>query len=466
MIYKPYEYQSFAEEHVLNNPFAGLFIDMGLGKTAITLSVIANVILMEGINKVLVIAPLTVAKDVWEDEIHKWDHLKHLRVSKILGTEKQRIEALNTDADIYTINCENVPWLVGHYKLGRNWKFNYLVVDESSKFKDQSSKRWKALRMTLPKYKRVTILTGTPRPNSLMDLWAQLYILDRGARLGDTITSYRQKYFNAFPKQNYVQYEVKINENSTLGATNRYEKKVYRKISDICISMKARDYVKLPDRIERTIKVHLSDDIMAKYRKFEEELVHQIEDKEITAANAAVLTGKLLQFSNGAIYDAERNWHKVHDEKLKALDDIIDVNEGKPILLLYSFKHDYERIVKRYKHLKPSNLKTTAERKRWNEGKIKLAVAHPKSMGHGLNLQAGGNIIVWFGLPWSLELYEQANARLLRLGQIHPVIVHHLLCKGTADIKALYSLRRKADGQDGCMEFVKARIAFYKSIAA
>ncbi|HYD92231.1 MAG TPA: DEAD/DEAH box helicase [Flavobacterium sp.] len=460
MRYIPYHYQDFAYDHIIDNSFSGLFIDMGLGKTVITLTAISNVLLMENIDKVLVIAPLAVAKDTWEDEINKWEHLRHLTVSKVIGTEKERLAALQVEADIYTINCENVAWL---FAAGRHMRFNYLVVDESSKFKDQSSKRFKALRAMLPKFRRITILTGTPRPNSLMDLWSQLYILDRGERLGDTITGYRQKYFNAIPKQNYVKYDVKVNENKSIGAANRYEKIVYKKISDICISMKAKDYVDLPERIDNIVKISLPEPIMEKYRQFEEELVMEIMDKEVTAANAAVLTGKLLQFSNGAIYDDERAWHKVHDEKLNALEDIIDVANG-PVLVMYQFQHDYERICKRFKKKFPK-LKTSAERKAWNEGKIPIAVAHAKSIGHGLNLQGSGNIIVWFGVPWSLELYDQANARLIRLGSaFKSVTIHHILCKATADIKTLTALRRKAAGQDGCMEFVKARMAHYKQL--
>lgn len=459
----PYKYQTFAYKHILKHPFAGAFIDMGLGKTVIELSVISYVKLMEDIDKVLVVAPLAVAQDVWSDEIDKWDHLNHLTISKVLGTEKERLAALQVDADIYTINCENLPWLVSTVGK-RQWKFNYLVVDESSKFKDQSSKRFKAIRMTLPKYKRVTILTGTPRPNSLMDLWSQIYMLDRGERLGETITEYRQKYFNAFPSKNYVRYDVKVNDDINIGPVNRYEKKVYKKIADICISMVAADYVKLPERIDREIKISLPGKILEKYYKFEEELVYEIIDSEaeVTAANSLVLVGKLLQFSNGAIYDTERNWHKIHDEKLNALVDIIDAANG-PVLIMYNFQHDYERICKRLKRTLPK-LKTTAERKLWNEGKIPIACAHAKSIGHGNNLQGGGNIIVWFGPTNSLELYQQTNARLIRLGSVYKkVIIHHILCKGTVDVKAMHSLRMKDKGQQGFMDFVKARIKHYKT---
>ena len=462
MVFKPYQYQTFAFNHGLSHPFNGKFIDMGLGKTVIELSIISHVLLMEDINKVLVIAPLSVAKDVWEDEIKKWEHLRHLTISKVLGTEKERLAALNVDADIYTINCENVPWLV--QTVGKQaWKFNYLVVDESSKFKDQSSKRFKSLRMTLPKYKRISILTGTPRPNSLMDLWSQIYILDRGDRLGDTITKYRQAYFNAFPSQNYVRYDVKVNEDKALGAANRYEKQVYKKISDICISMKASDYVELPERIDRVIKLSLPDDVQQKYNKFEEELVMEIMEQEITASNALVLSGKLRQFSNGAIYDTERTWHKIHDEKLNALEDIVDVANS-PLLIMYQFQHDYERICKRLRKTLPK-LRTTEERKEWNKGNIPVAVAHAKSIGHGNNLQGGGNTVIWFGVPDSLELYDQANARLIRLGsEFKHVTIHHIVCKNTRDISAMHSLKMKAAGQQGCMEFVKARIAYYKNL--
>lgn len=461
MIYEPYIHQQFAYSHILTNLRSGLFKEMGLGKTVVTLSVIAYVKLMEDIDKVLVIAPLSVAKDVWEDEINKWQHLNHLTISKVLGTENERLAALNVDADIYTINCENVPWLV--QTVGKNqWRFNYLVIDESSKFKDQKSKRFKALRMTLPKYKRVTILTGTPRPNSLMDLWAQLYILDSGERLGNTITKFRQNYFNQYNNGVYTRYDVKVNEDATLGPMNRYEKKVYKKISDICISMKAKDYVDLPERIDRMVKISLHPDIMDRYNKFEEELVMEILDKEITAANSMVLTGKLLQFANGAIYDSERDWHRLHDEKLFALKDIVDV-ATEPVLVMYQYQHDYERICKMFKKSLPK-LRSTEEKRAWNKRHIPLAVAHAKSIGHGNNLQGGGNIIVWFGVPWALELYDQTNARLIRLGsEFKSVIIHHLLCKGTVDIRAMRSLRMKDRGQQGCMDFVKARIEYYKN---
>lgn len=463
MIYTPYPYQDFATQHILTHSMSGAFIEMGLGKTVITLTAISHVLLMENIRKVLVIAPLAVAKDTWEDEVNKWEHLQHLRISKILGTEKERLAALKMDADIYTINVENVVWLIG--TIGRaNWQFDYLVIDESSKFKDQSSKRFKALRISLPKYKRITLLTGTPRPNSLMDLWSQLYILDRGLRLGDTITKYRQAYFNAFPQKSYTRYDVKVNEDAAIGKPDRYENMVYKRISDICISMKAKDYVDLPERIDRIVKISLPEKLLAQYNQFERDLVYEIMDKEITAANAVVLTGKLLQFTNGAIYDENRNWHTIHDEKLNALEDIIDVASGSPVLVLYNFQHDYERICKRFKKVLPK-LKTTEERRLWNQGKIPIAVAHPKSIGHGLNLQAGGNIIIWFGVPWSLELYQQPNARLIRLGSIFEnVIIHHILCKSTVDVKAMQALRYKDAGQRGCMDFVKAKIEYYKQL--
>ena len=293
-----------------------------------------------------------------------------------------------------------------------------------------------------------------------MDLWSQIYLLDSGERLGNTITKFRQQYFNAFPNHNFVRYDVKINEDAALGKANRYEQKVYKKISDICISMKAKDYVDLPERLDVMHKITLPDEVQARYNKFEEELVMQVQDSEITAANAMVLTGKLLQFANGAIYDAERRYHEIHNEKIKALFDIIEV-ATEPVLVMYQYQHDYERICNGTPLPK---LKTTEERRKWNKGQIPLAVAHAKSIGHGNNLQGGGNIIIWFGVPWSLELYEQANARLLRLGsEFKSVIIHHILCKATADVKALYSLRHKDKGQQGCMEFVKARIQHYKN---
>lgn len=464
MIYRPEPYQVYAERHIHKFPGTGLFMEMGLGKTVVTLTAIDKILKTQpGYKKVLVVAPLKVARDTWSDEIEKWDHLQYLTISKILGVERERINAIQTKANIYTINCENIPWLVSNYQ--SNWPFDYVVVDESSKFKSPKSRRFKALRMVLPKIKKITILTGTPRPNGLLDLWSQLYLIDKGERLGRTLSEYRNKYFKPDKMQGHIVYSYKIkkeSEDSLLGE-DIYAQEIYKKIGDICISMRTKDYRTLPDKIIRTKLISMDQENMEKYNAFEKDLIMEMSDKEITAASAAVLSGKLLQFSNGAIYDDERNWHSIHDEKLDALEEIIEEAQGAPVLVFYNFKHDYEKIIKRLKGYKPRLLKTTQDMRDWNAGKITVAVAHPKSVGHGLNLQAGGNIIVWFGLQWSLELYDQANARLHRLGQEKPVIIYHLLCKDTLDLAVLESLTIKRTGQNAMMKAVKARFNYYKT---
>lgn len=464
MEYKAELYQEHATAHIQAHKGSGLFIDMGLGKTVATLSAIIEMMAEKEIRKTLIIAPLAVARDTWPDEINKWNHTKHLRYSLIMGVQKNRIAALSTDADIYIINCENVPWLIAH--LGTFWPFDYLVIDESSKFKSAKSKRFKALRIVLPRVKRITILTGTPRPNSLEDLWSQLYLIDQGERLGVTIGEYRRKYFKPGMTNGHIVYSyslLKEKKESLLGE-DIYAKEIYDKISDICISMEAKDYLQLPEKLMRTKAISLSPEIMDKYKKFEKELVMEIANQEITAANAAVMTGKLLQFSNGAIYDDAKSWHVIHNEKLDALDDILEEANGAPVLIFYSYKHDAERLQQRFKGFKPRIIKASEDIRDWNAGKIKMGIAHPRSMGHGTNLQAGGNIIVWFGLQWSLELYEQANARLHRRGQVKPVIIHHLLSKGTMDFDVLQALSDKKAGQVGLMQAIKAKIRYYKNL--
>lgn len=465
MIYKPDPYQTHGTKHIIKHPGSGLFMEMGLGKTVVTLTAAVNMFEQHLIKKVLVIAPLAVARDTWEEEINKWDHTKHLKLSKVLGNEKQRLAAIDKKAHIYTINCENVPWLIAKFQ--GNWPFDYVVLDELSKFKSAKARRFKAMRMVRPKVKRITGLTGTPRPNGLLDLWSQLFLLDQGERLGKTLTEYRTKYFNPDKVNGHVVYSYKLKkeDKSSLLGEEIYAEEIYDKISDICISMKAEDYYKMPDKVVKTKFINMSQEIMDKYNEFETELFMEMFDKEINVANAAVLSGKLLQFSNGAIYDDERNWHTLHDEKLDALSDIIDESQGAPVLVFYNYKHDLERIFKRFKHLKPRTLKTTEDRQDWNAGKIQLAIAHPKSAGHGLNLQAGGNIIVWFGLQWSLELYEQANARLHRRGQTKPVFIYHLLTNGTLDKDVLDALTKKRSGQSACMKAIKAKLEYIKQAA-
>ncbi|MCT4686067.1 DEAD/DEAH box helicase [Vallitalea sp.] len=454
MQFKPYDYQKHAIDHIIKNLYCGLFLDMGLGKTVSTLSAISYLMYEElEVDKVLVIAPLRVADATWDAEIKKWDHLKHLRYSKVLGSAAKRKAALKTKADIYIINRENVSWLVGYY--GTAFPFDMVVIDELSSFKSPKAQRFKALKMVRPIVNRVVGLTGTPSPNSLIDLWSQLYLLDMGERLGKFIGHYRSNYFNPGQTNGHVVFNYKLKKQS--------EERIYEKISDICISMKARDYLNLPERIDRTVDVVLSNKDQKSYTDFEKKMVLQfMDEEEISVANAAGLSNKLLQYANGAVYNEDRVVRDIHNEKLNTLEEIVDCANGKPILVFYSFKHDYDRIMKQLKKYKPKKLETSKDIEEWNKGNIRLLLAHPASCGHGLNLQAGGHIIVWFGLTWSLELYQQANARLDRQGQKQNVIIHHLVTKGTIDEDVLLALENKATGQDALMEAVKARVKKYR----
>ena len=454
MEFKAHNYQQFAIQHILTHPYAGLFLDMGLGKTVSTLTAISYLMYEDfEIEKVLVIAPKKVAENTWSNEINKWDHLKHLTVSKVLGSEKARKEALKAKADIYVINRENVAWLVGLYQTA--FPFDMVVLDELSSFKSPKAIRFKALRMVRPLVKRIVGLTGTPAPRGLIDLWSQLYLLDMGERLGKTVTNYREKYFTPGRSNGHVVFDYKLRQDS--------DSLIYSKISDICISMKAEDYLTLPERIDRTVEIKLPASIKAKYDEFEKEQVLALEDSEdISAINAAALSNKLLQFANGAVYDAEKSFHEVHKEKLEALEEIVDAANGQSVLVFCSFKHDYERIKKHLKAHKPQLLETPEDEQRWNAGKIQVLLAHPASVGYGLNLQEGGNIIVWYGLNWSLELYQQANARLHRQGQVRPVIIHHLVVSGTMDEDVMKSIEGKAEWQEALMQAVKVRVQKYK----
>jgi SNF2 family DNA or RNA helicase len=466
MIYNPYPYQQHATEHIKSHDGCGLFLEMGLGKTVSTLTAIDQLMYDEmEIQKVLVIAPKKVAEETWSTESMKWDHLNHLRLSLVLGSEGQRKAALLTKADIYVINRENVAWLIGHY--GTAFPFDMVVIDELSSFKSAKSIRFKSLRQIRPKVKKVVGLTGTPMSNGLLDLWSQLYLLDMGERLGATLTGYREKYFKAKNRNGYVVYKYAIksgdDDNDDLLGTDIYSKEIFDKISDICISMKAADYLTLPERITTDIPVHLPEKTMGRYEEFEKsQILALIDEEEISAVNAAALTNKLLQFANGAVYGEDGDFFDIHSEKLEALEEIIEAAGNQPVLIFYSYRHDLTRIKKHLKSYKLSELKNSADIKSWNEGKIPVLLAHPASAGHGLNLQAGGNIIIWFGLPWSLELYMQANARLDRQGQTKPVIIHRLITKGTMDEDVLAALDRKAGGQNALMEAVKARIKKYK----
>lgn len=445
-----HEYQKAAVQHIIDHPAAGLFLDMGLGKTVSTLTAV-NLLMnvyME-VTKVLVIAPKRVAEDTWTTECEKWEHLHGLRVSRVLGTEKKRKAALKADADIYVINRENVVWLVAQLKGW--WPFDMIVIDELSSFKSNTAARFKALRQVRPMTSRVVGLTGTPAPNGLIDLWPQMYLLDMGERLEKTITAYRAKYFRPGRTNGQVVFDYKPNTGS--------EEAIYKKISDICISMKADDYLDLPDMIEIPVEVSMNERQMKQYEKFEEEQVLKLQEEgDISAVNAAALSNKLLQYANGAIYDAERNIHELHEAKLDALEEIVEAANGSPVLVFYSFRHDVARILKRLKLYHPKEIGGQEDIQAWNEGKIPVMLAHPASAGHGLNLQKGGHIMVWFGLPWSLELYQQANARLHRQGQSQPVRNYIIMTKGTMDADVRKALSGKTDRQDALMEAVKARI--------
>lgn len=404
------------------------------------------------VNKVLVIAPKRVAEDTWSTEVDKWDHLKSLRISKIIGTPRQRINAINENADIYIVSRDNVKWLVDN--CFRYWKWDMCVIDELSSFKNSKSQRFRALKKVRPHFKRIVGLTGTPAPNSLIDLWPQMYLLDGGERLGKTITGYKERFFYPGQHNGYVVYEWKLKENA--------EDSINKKISDICISMKADDYLELPERIDNIINIKLPDKVLDKYKEFSKYLVMELDDEEeITAVSAAVLTNKLLQFANGAIYNDDKKIIELHDEKIDKLLEIIDTSNGKPVLVFYNFKHDKERIIKALakRGIKDyQGLDTSEDIKNWNEGKIQVALLHPASAGHGLNLQYGGNIIIWFGLNWSLELYQQANARLYRQGQKESVIIHHLVAKNTVDEDVMQALENKDVNQEKLLEAVKARL--------
>lgn len=406
------------------------------------------------VNKVLVVAPLRVAEDTWTKESAKWDHLRGLRVVRVLGSQAQRIRcALETDADIYCINRENIPWLVKYY--GTEWPFDGVVLDELSSFKSPSSKRFKAMRKVRPLIKHIVGLTGTPSPNGLIDLWAQIYLLDQGKRLGRTLTEYRNRYFNPGRRNGYVVYDWVPKDGA--------EDEIYRRISDICISMKACDYLKLPERVDVVRTVKLDDEAQTAYTEMEKEAVLELGPNEIVdAGTAAVVSGKLLQIANGAVYDENGKTHIIHESKLDTLEDVIEAVNGRPVLVFYAYQHDLERIMQRFPQAR--KLEGSAEIDAWNRGEIPILLAHPAGAGHGLNLQAGGNHIVWFGLTWSLELYQQANARIYRQGvKGERVTITHLVTEGTIDEDVMRVLDGKATRQDALLEAVKARVEKYQS---
>lgn len=450
MQFIPHKYQSYCIDRIISDPSLGLLLDMGLGKTVITLTAINELMYHRfEVGKVLVIAPKKVAETTWSTEAQKWDHLKHLRISKIIGTTQQRIRALNTPADIYVINRENVPWLVEY---DRNaWRFDMVVVDELSSFKSNKAQRFKSLCYVRQHIKRFVGLTGTPASNGLIDLWAQVYLIDQGARLGQRITHFRTKYCECETHGgHFTTYSMKPGAEDAIKAA----------ISDICISMKAADYLTLPDCITVDMPVHLDTKSKKQYAEFERNMLLYVDENTLDAGTAAVLSGKLMQFANGAVYSDDKQIVKVHDCKLDVLAEVIEGLNGQHALLFYNFQHDLIRIKEKFSksNLEIRQLCNDKDQQDWNEGKIDILLAHPASAGYGLNLQQGGHHIIWFGLNWSLELYEQANKRLHRQGQQDKVIIHRLITQGTRDVDVAAALAGKADVQNALLEALKARI--------
>lgn len=446
MKYEPHDYQRYAIEYIKTHPVAAVLLDMGLGKTSITLTAMMDLLFDSfEAHRVLVIAPLRVARDTWPAEIEKWQHLQLLTYSVVVGTEAERKAALSRSADLYIINRENVQWLVE--QSGFRFDFDTVVIDELSSFKNHQSKRFKALMKVRPGIRRIIGLTGTPSSNGLMDLWAEFKLLDMGKRLGRFIGVYRNTYFMPDKRNGQIIYSYRL----LPGA----DEQIYKQISDITISMKAGDHLKMPELVMNNYTVELSDSERERYVELKQTLVLQLPETDITVANAAALSGKLLQMANGAIYDEDKNQIHIHDRKLDALEDLIEGANGKPVLVAYWFKHDLERIKQRFT---VREIKTAADIRDWNAGKIPVAVIHPASAGHGLNLQAGGSTLIWFGLTWSLELYQQTNARLWRQGQKDTVVIYHIIADGTIDNRALKALQSKEKIQSGLIDAVKAEL--------
>ena len=452
MKYQPHGYQQYAADFIDKNPVSCLLLDMGLGKTAITLTALCDLLFDSfETHRVLVIAPLRVARDTWPDELGKWEHLSDLRYSVAVGTEAERKAALRAKADIYIINRENVQWLIEDS--GIPFDFDTLVVDELSSFKNHQTKRFRSLMKVRPKVKRIIGLTGTPSSNGLMDLWAEYRLLDMGQRLGRFIGQYRNDYFIPDKRNGQVIFSYK--------PLPFAEKEIYAKIADITISMKSIDYLTMPELVTAEYPVKLSDKERERYDELKCDLVLQLSGGEVTAANAAALSNKLCQMANGAVYGDDGAVHHIHDRKLDALEDLIEAANGKPVLVAYWFKHDLERITARLKdrHIPFSKMDTSDSITRWNNGELPVALIHPASAGHGLNLQSGGSTIIWFGLTWSLELYQQTNARLWRQGQTaETVVLHHIIAKGTIDERVMKALSDKDRTQTALIEAVKANL--------
>lgn len=448
--FKPYDYQAYAIDKIIDNKRFGLFLDMGLGKTVSTLTAIEQLKYdYLDVDKVLVIAPKRVAEDTWAQEVEKWTHLTHLDVSLVLGTPKQREQVLERNADIYVTNKENTKWICERFK--KDWPFDMVVIDELSTFKNSESQRFKILKKKWPLFDRFVGLTGTLAPKNIMDLWAQIYLIDGGERLGKFKTHFRQRYF--YPTHKVAEHT--FNWELKDGAKDE----IYKMISDVTVSMESKDYLKMPERVDTVKEAKLSKKERALYDELEQNMVIENDiddDKDIVALNSASLSNKLLQMSNGAVYADDGSITHIHDKKLEMLDEIVEESQGQPILVMYNYKHDKERLLERYSFAETLDSDNYMER--WNNGEIQMLITHPASAGHGLNLQYGGSIMVWFGLTWNLEYYEQANARLYRQGQKKTTVIHHLLTENSIDQKVYESLKNKKLGQNELMNAVKARL--------
>lgn len=457
MIYKPYDYQRTAMQWIVDKPKCGLFLDMGLGKTVSTLTAIQQLIDDCEVSRVLVVAPKKVAETTWSTEAQKWEHLHDLKVVKVLGTEKQRCLALSQKADVYVTGRDNFVWLVGKY--GGRLPFDTLVIDELTSFKSAKSERFKAMRIALPSVHRVIGLTGTPAPNGLIDLWAQMYCLDQGERLGRSVTKYREAYFETHRWNNIV---VRCD------VRKGCEEIIRNKIADICLSMRAKDYLQLPDLITHTATVELTPKVREAYERFEREKVlefkteHGQEPANVLAQSAAGLMNKLAQFANGAVYDDSMQVHEVHSEKLDRLAEIVEAANGNSVLVFYQYKHDVTRITAKLKGYRVRAYQGEKDLNDWNAGQIDVLLAHPASTAYGLNMQQGGHYIVWFGTGWNLEHYQQANARLHRQGQQHPVQVYKLICAGTVDEKASAALEGKKGVQQSLLDSLNYLLRKYE----
>ncbi len=448
-----YPYQLDNYNRIMDNTHFGLFVDMGLGKTASVLTA-ANALILEDfeIGTALVIGPRQVVESTWPDEVGKWEHLRNLRLSPIIGNPKQRRAAMRVKADIYLISCDNFAWLVGEFG-GGSLPYEMCIVDESSKFKNPSAVKSKVFKTIQPCFKRIVILTGTPAPNGLIDIWFQIWMLDRGKRLGAYVTHYKDRFFNhvSKPGSHFGKYLP----------TDTTKDQIYKLIQDIVISMEAPDYQKHKAPRFIDVPVILPDAVRKKYEQFERERVMELLESEVTAMTASVMSGKLLQFAGGAVYDDEKNVHEIHTETIDALEELVEQANGKPVLIAYTFKHELSRIMERLKRFEPVHFRNDQHLKDWNAGKIKVMVMHPASGGHGLNLQYGGHIAIWFSLNWSLELYQQWCARLPRPGQKHQVLIYRLIVKGTEYESVVKTLDKKDGVQRGLMEAVRAKIKKY-----